>query len=407
MSRNNGEHTLHLDFGLESKLTEHDQSSTGTLRARKCEQNGSTKDEIRDEPSRGSPSCRHSSEGGIHPQKWAAQIKYELKVETTIGADFKDRISFELDREDGAGVLRKETKLRAEHRDSFKERESASDIDHCSALDLFASNMNTFYPQEAAVEPNHSQRDDFTVKTSSSTTTAVVGRQTGLNAAAIFTVVGVLKLFDLPSVKKNSLTAARVPYARVKINIKDLAYNLLTKFSADCVEHWIASPDSDIFGPGLGSCRSYTMGGDIPGESRITFQNHIDPAGTLSQHLGERVAHCVENNVAYLCVKKNKYGAKEPSRFRVGDIVEMGFELVAFRQMKRGEDGKHICKVVLQTLMFLDSSFAKMPSRKFVTASQKKPKQVPAKRKLEFADLSTDDEDDPDLTQTRESAWQG
>ncbi|KAJ7679935.1 hypothetical protein B0H17DRAFT_1138841 [Mycena rosella] len=226
-------------------------------------------------------------------------------------------------------------------------------------------------------------RDDFTVKMSSSTTTAVVGRQTGLNAATIFTVVRVLKSFDLPPVKRNSLTAARVPYARAYAevvgydsthfatalaNVKDLAYDLSTKFPADCVEHWIASPDSDIFGPGPGSsCRYYTMGNDIPGESRITFQNPIDPAGTLSQHLGKRVAHCVENDIAYLCMKKNKYAAKDPAGFRVGDIVEMGFELVAFRQTKRGQDDKHICKVV-----------------------------APAKRRLEFADLSSDDEDNED-----------
>ncbi|KAJ7655478.1 hypothetical protein B0H17DRAFT_1146416 [Mycena rosella] len=307
--------------------------------------------------------------------------------------------------------------------------------------------MNEFYPQEAAGKSKvidewttplknvggrkdfmHQitliNRDDFTVKNSSSTTTVIVGRQTGLNAAAIFTVVGVLKLFDLPPVKRNSLTAARVPYARAYAevvgydsshfatalaNVKDLAYDLSTKFPADCVEHWIASPDSDIFGPGLGSsCRYYTMGGDIPGESRITFQNHIDPAGTLSQHLSERVAHCVENDVAYLCLKKNKYATKDPSGFRLGDIVEMGFELVAFRQTKRGEDEKHICKVVLRMLTPLDGSFAKAAfnaradaeqAGKSVTASQKKPKQAPAKRRLDFADLSSDDEDSADTRQ--------
>ncbi|KAJ7670437.1 hypothetical protein B0H17DRAFT_1141796 [Mycena rosella] len=285
--------------------------------------------------------------------------------------------------------------------------------------------MNEFYPQEAAGKSKaidewtthlknvggrkdfmHQitliNRDDFTVKNSSSTTTAIVGRQTGLSAAAIFTVVGVLKLFDLPPVKRNSLTAARVPYARAYAevvgygsshfatalaNVKDLAYDLSTKFPADCVEHWIASPDSDIFGPGLGSsCRYYTMGGDIPGES----------------------PHHVENDVAYLCLKKNKYATKDPSGFRVGDIVEMGFELVAFRQTKRGEDDKHICKVVLRTLTPLDGSFAKAAfnaradaeqAGKSVTASQKKPKQAPAKRQLDFADLSSDDEDSADTRQ--------
>ncbi|KAJ7659458.1 hypothetical protein B0H17DRAFT_1145332 [Mycena rosella] len=84
---------------------------------------------------------------------------------------------------------------------------------------------------------------------------------------------------------------------------------------------------------------------DIPVESRINFQKHIDPAGTLSQHIRDCVVHCVENDVAYLCVKKARYMTKEPSGFRVGDIVEMGFELVAFRQAIRGEEDKHICRI--------------------------------------------------------------
>ncbi|KAJ7662860.1 hypothetical protein B0H17DRAFT_1144236 [Mycena rosella] len=284
--------------------------------------------------------------------------------------------------------------------------------------------MNEFYPQEAKAIDEWTthlknaggrkdfmhqitliNRDDFTVKNSSSTT-AIVGRQTGLNAAAIFTVVGVLKLFDLPPVKRNSLTAARVPYARAYAevvgydsshfatalaNVKDLAYDLSTKFPADCVEHWIATPDSDIFGPGLGSsCHYYTMGGDIPGESRSAL--------------------CRKRRCISLLEEKQlfRYATKDLSGFRVGDIVEMGFELVVFRQTKRGEDDKHICKVVLRTLTPLDGSFAKAAfnaradpeqAGKSVTASQKKPKQAPAKRRLDFEDLSSDDEDSADTRQ--------
>ncbi|KAJ7655468.1 hypothetical protein B0H17DRAFT_1146406 [Mycena rosella] len=41
-------------------------------------------------------------------------------------------------------------------------------------------------------------------------------------------------------------------------------------------------------------------------------------------------------------VKKAKYTTKDPSGFRVGDIVEMGFEVVAFRQANRGREDKHM-----------------------------------------------------------------
>ncbi|KAJ7653425.1 hypothetical protein B0H17DRAFT_1268241 [Mycena rosella] len=217
---------------------------------------------------------------------------------------------------------------------------------------------------------------DFCVKKINTSTTMVVARSKN---EAVLTIVGVLKSFDLPPIKKNSLPAAQIPYARAYVevvgynselfaatmgNAQDTAYELLTRFTANSVSHWVAAPDSDVYGPSLSSsCRYYTIGTDIPVESRINFQKHIDPAGTLSQHIRDCVVHCVENDMAYLCVKKARYTTKEPSGFRVGDIVEMGFELVAFRQVIRGEEDKHICKIVLQTLTFLDGSFADVSLR--------------------------------------------
>ncbi|KAJ7654878.1 hypothetical protein B0H17DRAFT_1146571 [Mycena rosella] len=257
----------------------------------------------------------------------------------------------------------------------------------------------------------------------------IVLRQTSLNAATIFTVVGVLKSFDLLLVKRNSLTAVRVPYARAYIkvvgydsthfatamaNVKDLAYDLSTNFPADCIQiysdlDWVAAAATTLWEA------TYRT-------TNITFQNYIDPAESISWRTGS--ALCRERCCISL-LKKNKYAAKAPSGFRVSDIVEMGFELVVFGQTKRGGDDKHICKVVLRTLTFLDGSLAKVAfntradteqASKSVTASQKKPKQVPAKRQLEFADLSSDDEDDPDtrkhmaglkLNDTSEQTTQG
>ncbi|KAJ7442961.1 hypothetical protein FB451DRAFT_1376795 [Mycena latifolia] len=59
------------------------------------------------------------------------------------------------------------------------------------------------------------------------------------------------------------------------------------------------------------------------------------------------------------------YGAnvgvkKDPATFRSGDVVEMGFAIVAFKQAMRGGDpNKHVCKLVLRTLTVLDSSLSK------------------------------------------------
>ncbi|KAJ7691463.1 hypothetical protein B0H17DRAFT_1133768 [Mycena rosella] len=55
-----------------------------------------------------------------------------------------------------------------------------------------------------------------------------------------------------------------------------------------------------------------------------------------------------------------RYVKKVLAGFRVGDIVEMGFGSVAFRQASRNEDDKQIWKLILRTLTLLDNSFAKV-----------------------------------------------
>ncbi|KAJ7699035.1 hypothetical protein B0H17DRAFT_1129569 [Mycena rosella] len=94
-------------------------------------------------------------------------------------------------------------------------------------------------------------------------------------------------------------------------------------------------------------------------ESKILFEKYVNPLGTLACHLGEHISHCLDNDIAYLCFKKEKYAIKDPVGFRVGNIVEMGFSLVAFRQPIRGEEDKQVCKLVLRTLTLLDDSIAK------------------------------------------------
>ncbi|KAJ7678792.1 hypothetical protein B0H17DRAFT_1235141 [Mycena rosella] len=108
--------------------------------------------------------------------------------------------------------------------------------------------------------PRSDHTADFCVKKISSAATMVVARHGELKNEAVFTIVGVLKSFDLPPVGKYyahvilSIPATRVPYARAYAevvsydskyfsaalaNVKDLAYELSTKFTTNSVNHWL------------------------------------------------------------------------------------------------------------------------------------------------------------------------
>ncbi|KAJ7667050.1 hypothetical protein B0H17DRAFT_1143028 [Mycena rosella] len=73
-----------------------------------------------------------------------------------------------------------------------------------------------------------------------------------------------------------------------------------------------------------------------------------------------------------------------PGSFNVGDIVEIGFASVAFKQPVRGEEDKHICKLVVRTLTLLDDSIAKHTNNPV------------ANKHFDFPDASSDDEDYPE-----------
>ncbi|KAJ7697869.1 hypothetical protein B0H17DRAFT_1130148 [Mycena rosella] len=105
----------------------------------------------------------------------------------------------------------------------------------------------------------------------------------------------------------------------------------------------------------------------------ISFEKYVDPSGMLSHHLGNKVAYCINNDVAYPCVKDDQYVKKGLVGFRVGDIVKMGFALVTFRQAFRKEDEKQIGKLALRTLTLLDDSFAKAAFKACATNEAKAP----------------------------------
>ncbi|KAJ7710915.1 hypothetical protein B0H17DRAFT_1123996 [Mycena rosella] len=296
-------------------------------------------------------------------------------------------------------------------------------------------NMDTsreYMHQAAFIDPSF-----FGVKKTDDKTIKVVYSQDGTRAEAIFPMVGALKTYDILPVKKTSLTSARIPDARAypelvgydskhfaiaMDKVKDLTYTLSTSFSMYKVEHWIPVPYSNVFGPSINSsCRYVTVGANIPSESKILFDKCVNPSGTLACHLGECISHCLDNDVTYLCFKKRskhpiqalstlpivqRHAIRNPGGFRVGDIVEMEFALVAFRQPTRGEEDKQICKVVLRTLTILDDPTAKAA---FKARSAKDANFVPkgmsitrlntpiTRKRFDFHDNSSDDEDYPEI----------
>jgi hypothetical protein len=55
-----------------------------------------------------------------------------------------------------------------------------------------------------------------------------------------------------------------------------------------------------------------------------------------------------------------RYMEKDPSTFKTGDLVEMGFAFVAWKKPGRNVGPEWCCMLVLRTLTFLDGCFMKV-----------------------------------------------
>ncbi|KAJ7493920.1 hypothetical protein FB451DRAFT_1551214 [Mycena latifolia] len=99
---------------------------------------------------------------------------------------------------------------------------------------------------------------------------------------------------------------------------------------------------------------------------------------------------------------------KDPATFHSGDVVEMGFAIVAFKQVMRGGDpDKHVCKLVLRTLTVLDSSLSKaafqarmsgLSITKDIPALKERPKESLVRTRA-FVELDSDEEEEADARQ--------
>ncbi|KAJ7760887.1 hypothetical protein DFH07DRAFT_957417 [Mycena maculata] len=143
-------------------------------------------------------------------------------------------------------------------------------------------------------------------------------------------------------------------------NIQEMAYKMSLKFEADQMTPWVRDHHNDSHGQVISSnSRYFTASRQIPDSARCPFDKRVDPAGVLAKLQTDTIVHCHDNDVAYLQLKDTRLVRKDPAGFRQGDIVEMGFAIVAYRTSKAGEGLKYTCKLALRTLTFLDATLTK------------------------------------------------
>ncbi|KAJ7315251.1 hypothetical protein DFH08DRAFT_942985 [Mycena albidolilacea] len=157
-----------------------------------------------------------------------------------------------------------------------------------------------------------------------------------------------------------TLSGWNAPYFKKALeNMQDVAYTMYSAFAENAVEPW--RPEAADEGEAVisSNCRYFTVGRNIPEHTRTTFHHRTDPHGVLAKYVSEHVTHCVDNNVMYMAYKEDEYTEKDPSTFKTGDLVEMGFAFVAWKKPGRNVGPEWCCMLVLRTLTFLDGRFTK------------------------------------------------
>ncbi|KAJ7252012.1 hypothetical protein C8J57DRAFT_1520336 [Mycena rebaudengoi] len=215
---------------------------------------------------------------------------------------------------------------------------------------------------------------------------AVIKDEAGTARELTSTVVGMLQDMDLPPVRRGRVTSRNIPFVRQQASIVGLGTDQFTKalenilqvaievelaFDSNDVTSWTPAPISDELGDSIqASARYFTLAKDAPAKQVVEFNSHVDPLSL-----------------------------KNPSGFREGDIVEMGFNVVVFKPQR---DAKAVVKLVMKSLIFLDGTqtrdarvrqrIAEVKAERYlmdeVAITAKK-----AKRRLGIDDSNTGDEE--------------
>ncbi|KAJ7493921.1 hypothetical protein FB451DRAFT_1388057 [Mycena latifolia] len=202
--------------------------------------------------------------------------------------------------------------------DNFYDHENATKI-----IDTWTETMKGLSKDVPTIRPAaFMNMDGLKFKANGNGPSKLTVKLEGGRSEAIVTVVGILRSYDLPPVRKNNISSSRVPFARAQAeivgykstlfataisNVQGIMYDLATSFAEDSVVHWTPDAQSELFGPALsGSCRYFTIGSDVEAGEKIPFAKYVDPANTLGFYLVGRVSHCEDNHVSYLTIRNDK-----------------------------------------------------------------------------------------------------
>ncbi|KAF7981386.1 hypothetical protein HWV62_33875 [Athelia sp. TMB] len=133
------------------------------------------------------------------------------------------------------------------------------------------------------------------------------------------------------------------------------------------VDSW--SPDRFQTWSALEFTNRYFVRQNIEGDMiAVEFGRNVDNEGLLTKIAGTEWVHTEENRVRYFNRVKDEEGKlqyleRDPGAFKMGEIVEIQFSMLAFH--RRGKDGRgqpqrHSIKLVLRALTLLDDSYVKV-----------------------------------------------
>jgi hypothetical protein len=86
-------------------------------------------------------------------------------------------------------------------------------------------------------------------------------------------------------------------------NMQEAAYTMYSAFSEDAIEPWRPEASDPHNAEISSNCRYFTVGRNIPVDSRTKFHPRTDPHGVLTRFLSDGVAHCFDNDVMYMAFK--------------------------------------------------------------------------------------------------------
>ncbi|KAF7316321.1 hypothetical protein MIND_00150900 [Mycena indigotica] len=99
----------------------------------------------------------------------------------------------------------------------------------------------------------------------------------------------------------------------------------------------------------------------IPASDRRPIPSTVDPHGLLARSENEKTAFCTDNIVHYVKLVDNQIVVKDPSSFAVGDLIQLGFAMHAYRMFDVEAGPSFVIKLVLRSLLYLDTPSATKP----------------------------------------------